>query len=337
MKPSQIRVILDKNTDMEHFLQVLKDRFGSVPIHRVVMPDPFRRAFLSKFLNIANIAVGSLRLFLHFLLSDNRNCLFVTSSVTNTIAALLVRQALFLKNSVLITNWYLHGLESHPAVIRILSFLLDEKITILLQSPREKTLYKLRYPAIRTFFIPYCQAPVPHSGKPDAKQDYVFAGGYTNRDYETLISAAKASPYKFVIACSALNALPPVSPNVAVYRDIPREAFNRLMANAGVIVLNLRDQVGSSGQMVALAAMSMGKAIVYADNEGISYYFKGPDCAVPYTMRDARDLAAKIGVLMEDEQMRKRLGESARQRHSSLYDMRACVRYLRDALNAMIS
>ena len=43
---------------------------------------------------------------------------------------------------------------------------------------------------------------------PVVGEDYYFAGGYTNRDYATLIEAWGSIPAPLVIICSALNKLP---------------------------------------------------------------------------------------------------------------------------------
>ncbi len=330
MTPTHVKLILDANSGFEHVLRVLRERFGPVPAHRIVMPNPFKSPFLSKFHNIVNIMLNTLRLFRVFLSSGGNNCLTVTTSVLNTIPTLFVRKVLGIRDNVIVLNWYLHNWESNAFVIRILSFLFDRNVVMLLQSPREVELYASLFPTIRAYFVPYCQGEISVAEPDMADEDYIFAGGYTNRDYDTVIECARSLPCNFTIACSHLNRLPTDIPdNVTVHRDIPKETFNRLMSGAKIVVLNLKDQVGSSGQMVALAAMCLGKAIIYADNDGIAYYFQGQDCAVPYAMRNPEDLSAKIRLLMENHRMRADLGDRARRCYLANYNEEARARHLR--------
>ena len=76
-----------------------------------------------------------------------------------------------------------------------------------------------------------------------------------------------------MLACAAANRLPAEVPsNVRIIRDSPKTHFHRLMAAARLVVLPLRDDMGSLGQMVALAAMQTAKCVIYTGIPVVGQY-----------------------------------------------------------------
>jgi glycosyltransferase involved in cell wall biosynthesis len=198
----------------------------------------------------------------------------------------------------------------------MLSLIFHDNIHIILQSRYEYEQYRKSYPLIHPYFIPYSQDEIQkaYQGLSSEDRGYVFSGGYTNRDYDTLLKAAEMLPYRFVIACSRLNKLPDRIPkNVTVHREVSAEEFHTLMAKSRLIVLNLKDQIGSSGQMVALAGLSFRKPIVYSRNESISHYFQDGKSGFSYVMRNLDDLKNKIEYLMKNDKTRSEIAEEGYQ------------------------
>lgn len=75
-----------------------------------------------------------------------------------------------------------------------------------------------------------------------SRGDYVFSGGDSNRDYATLIGAARNLPCRVVIVSHQLagwkrSALPG---NVEVIAGLSANEFNRMMAGAALVVVPLR-------------------------------------------------------------------------------------------------
>ena len=73
---------------------------------------------------------------------------------------------------------------------------------------------------------------IPANTKPG---DYYFSGGYSNRDYLSLIEAFRKIPARLMIICSSLNKeldCVPVPPNVEVLRDVPSSAFEAYLRNS---------------------------------------------------------------------------------------------------------
>ena len=195
-----------------------------------------------------------------------------------------------------------------------LSWLLAQQVGILVQSPNEIEFFRALAPNVKLDYYPLCLGnPVEPMGE-CAPADYVFAGGYTNRDYDTLMRVARRlESQRFIIVRSPANQLPKSIPgNVEVLTDIPANQFKALMGASMLVVLPLKQNVGSSGQMVALSAMQMAKPVIYADFPAVSQYFRDGYSGIAYTPRDENDLERKIMIAVTDDAMRRRLGAHAR-------------------------
>lgn len=197
-------------------------------------------------------------------------------------------------------NFYLHSLGGNAAVRTILRFLLaSPRVTVIAQSPGEVDYYAALARNVPQF-VPYCEQdyalPTVLNLVPNAR--YLFAGGYSNRDYEVVLDCAREFPdQEFVIVPSFLNkelvdeGMPP---NITVFRDLnPLEFYGLLEKSAGVII-PLKEDVGSSGQMVAISAMRFGKPVIYADIPAINYYFEENKSGIPYRIGDSGSLIAAV-------------------------------------------
>src|SRR5262249_2314076 len=106
-------------------------------------------------------------------------------------------------------------------------------------------------------------------------ESYYFAGGYSNRDYRSLIAAFRHVPAKLLIVCSRLNqdvdesSLPP---NVKVVRDVQSDVFEAYVRQAKACIVPLKHDTGSSGQSTMLRLMRNGKVIIASDVSGVRSY-----------------------------------------------------------------
>lgn len=220
------------------------------------------------------------------------------------------------KGPIVIAFFFLHRLGQKRWVQRALRVLLDDRrvrLAVYSEADREyfSTTVGLRRASIAV--VPYGQpepvlAPLPADRPPR----YVFAGGYSNRDYQTVGRALVATGLPTVVVCSALNPLPEFPDTVRVLRDIDPREFNAWVARADLVVIPLGDRVGSSGQAVALTAMSLGRAIVYSDTPCLREYFVPGTTGAPYAQGNDVDLAARLRALWDDFPRRERMGSAAR-------------------------
>jgi Glycosyl transferases group 1 len=233
--------------------------------------------------------------------------------------ALLLR-ALRRDPKVYLCNFSLHELGTNRLVRATLRALLNTHVRILCQARDELRYFGELRPVLRLDYSPYCQGPLMN---PDwiGSGGYVFAGGYTNRDYDLLVRCAARLPeQRFVIACSSLNrislALPP---NVEIVRDSDWASFHSLLGHSKLVVVPLREHVGSSGQMVTLAAMEAGKPTVVPDVDSVSQYVTDGVSGFLYTLGDERSLGDRLGWCLEHAESLARAGEAARSSYHEHY------------------
>ena len=102
---------------------------------------------------------------------------------------------------------------------------------------------------------------------------YIFSGGGSNRDYETLVNAVEASNLSMpcVIATQPWR-VPAHESNVQVLSDVVVETFGDVLGKSEVLVLSLKDVELSAGHMVMLQAMSLGVPIIVNDIPSVRDY-----------------------------------------------------------------
>lgn len=93
--------------------------------------------------------------------------------------------------------------------------------------------------------------------------DYVFSTGISNRDYAFLIDTLGSTRYKVVIACPGVSS--PKDKNIVTEANLYGVDMLRRMAGCKVVAVPLKDRNISSGQLVVLQAMQLGKPVIATD------------------------------------------------------------------------
>lgn len=128
------------------------------------------------------------------------------------------------------------------------------------------------------------------------------------------------------VASNLNNDLNDLPKNVTLKRNVSAEEFASLMERAAVVVVPLKEDVGSSGQMLCLQAMRYHKPIIYADVSSINYYFT-KDSGIPYRVGDLHSLTNALNTLYADESKAKAMGNQAF-KQSEKYTTANCMRML---------
>lgn len=100
---------------------------------------------------------------------------------------------------------------------------------------------------------------------PDANEPrYWVSAGRSGRDYALLCQAVKDLPISLRIICDSEHALQGVDVphNVTLLRSCYRKEYVRQLVNAEGVILALKDEKLSSGQMVLIDAMALGKLTI---------------------------------------------------------------------------
>lgn len=216
------------------------------------------------------------------------------------------------KSHLYLHNFYLHSLGKKKTVKTILTLLLKPtNITLILQHPEEEKYYKKLSKNIKTYFIPYCSDYFPKEYNPNEYSNYIFTGGYTNRDYELVEKLAQQYPQeKFIIVASELNQMPSLSNNITLYKQLPREEFEELLSKSKIVLVPLKDNTGSSGQMLCISAMRNRKPIIYANVPSINYYFT-TESGYPYEVGNIESFKDAFQKCIDYPNISKKYGENA--------------------------
>jgi glycosyltransferase involved in cell wall biosynthesis len=99
------------------------------------------------------------------------------------------------------------------------------------------------------------------------------------------------------------------------------------------VILSLKEEIVSSGQMVALTSMAFGKAIVFSRVPAISQYFIEGVNGLGFEKGNPADLVQKLQELMSNPEMIEMLGRNARQTYERSFGMNRLISYIGNILN----
>ena len=152
-------------------------------------------------------------------------------------------------------------------------------------------------------------------------EDYYFSGGYSNRDYIPLIEAFRNSQYKLTIIASKLNVelnTIDIPSNVTIMRDVDKATFHEIMGKARGVIIPLKENLGSSGQMVVINAMARKKAVIINDNDIMKEYILNEESGL--VIKDIKnETISAVTRLEEEDGLRDKLTEGAFDRFLSQY------------------
>ena len=182
-------------------------------------------------------------------------------------------------------------------------------------SSREVEYYRkvFQWDSGKARFVPLHTDPNLLHQPSDTIGDFIFSGGRTYRDYDTLIKAVSGTSIPTVIVSSATyQPSAGLPPNLTWMRELPLDDFNRLLGGCRVLVLPLEDKEISTGQCVLLQAMALGKAIVATKTSGTADYIEDGVDGILVPPHDPGKLRQAIMELTRDDEAIARLGANAK-------------------------
>lgn len=175
----------------------------------------------------------------------------------------------------------------------------------------------LKVPSTKFVFMPY---KAIHSVSPPITMQiggYVFSGGTSRRDYQTLFEAVRDTGIPVIVSAANPNvfATLDVPENVVLLAArVPAAAFARLMAGSCFVVVPIQPHlVRGAGEATVINAMWHGRAVICADDicafeyieEGVNGYVTPPG--------DAARLRQRITELWNQPEKAAEMGHAAHQ------------------------
>jgi len=140
----------------------------------------------------------------------------------------------------------------------------------------------------------------------------IFAGGFSNRDYDLLLEAAEPLPAPLVIVASQHNQIrQPVRGSTRILRDLPEAEFEGLLARSSVVAMPLRGLGEACGQSVLLRVLRHGKPLVATRHESIEAYL-GEDYPGFVPHDDVQAMRQALARALEQPARREELAQRVR-------------------------
>lgn len=163
---------------------------------------------------------------------------------------------------------------------------------------------RIRYVPLNTTIA----EPVMES-RPDG---YLFCGGRTLRDYNTLTEVMRATdlPWHVVTGANDLtNAHFPA--RITINREINRARYLELLRGARIVVLPLRPTERATGQVVLLEAMSYGKPVITTRAPGTVDIVRHGENGFLVEPENADAIKTILANLLRDPELCTRIGQQA--------------------------
>ncbi|PWG78804.1 glycosyltransferase [Pararcticibacter amylolyticus] len=186
------------------------------------------------------------------------------------------------KNTTIIwAGFFLHNKKYFSIFKKIFTLLFTHKDKLIVYSEYERKLYseELGLSPGALYYVPLVFNPgksiyTDYTKRVEWEQlpeKYYFSGGYSHRDYATLIKVFENISHPLIICSSTLNddvkgaKLPN---NVIILNDVQKEDFSELIKRSEGCVILIKDDSGAAGQLFTLEAM-YHKRIVISSSSSI--------------------------------------------------------------------
>jgi glycosyltransferase involved in cell wall biosynthesis len=170
----------------------------------------------------------------------------------------------------------------------------------------------------------------------DCAQNYILSAGKTGRDYATLAQAVRDLDRDTIVISDRENARDVVFPqNAKVFYDISYSDYLHFLYNCLFVVVPLKKLIKSSGQVVILEAMALGKPVIATRTGGTIDYIESGVNGILVPVGDPRALRDAIANLLAQPDLRRELAANALESVKKNYTFDKYTRRILEAANAL--
>jgi glycosyltransferase involved in cell wall biosynthesis len=164
------------------------------------------------------------------------------------------------------------------------------------------------------FFLPY-HTTIDKTPAEIIQGRYLFSGGNTARDYDTLLEAVKDLDLQVIIACDSRMIEKKHLPSNVEIRTVSHQEFRSLIEHSWINVISLKKGVSHrAGQQTFLNAMAMGKPVIVTDPEGAQDYIKHGHDGLLVPPQNPVKLKEAITFLIKNHQRALSMAQNAKNR-----------------------
>lgn len=176
-------------------------------------------------------------------------------------------------------------------------------------------------PADKFIFLPYKANYSRFPTKPLPVGDYIFSGGNSERDYQTLFEAVEGLPIPVIVSTTKKETIRGLAvPQNVIIVGTEKHAFERLIAGSRLAALCLKkEMIRGSGEATMLNVMWHGKPLVVADDISARDYIEDGKDGLIVPAQDAAAMRGRILELWNDPERAARMGEAARAKVERFY------------------
>lgn len=148
------------------------------------------------------------------------------------------------------------------------------------------------------------------------QQKYILSVGRSNRDYQFLYEALKDTEFIVKILSNTVNQ--PSTNNINIYTKVFGQDMFHYLNSCFCVVIPLADTKISSGQLVTLQAMQLGKPVIVTESNGIAdYVINGYNGIIIKKSKEA--LITALKELYSNDNLYMTLSQNARLEYDKKY------------------
>lgn len=140
---------------------------------------------------------------------------------------------------------------------------------------------------------------------------YILSIGYNKRDWDTLIKAYEKLDTDVELHLLGNDSWKSKNPKIKILPPVSVKEMIRKIDESLFGVLPLKWFNYSYGQMTLMQQMALGKAVVVSEVPSVRDYVQDGIDACLYPSEDADALADRMKTLLEDSELRKKIGQEA--------------------------